>query len=103
MENVIGKNVIVRSNVAGVHFGTVESVDFATQTITLTQARRLWRVYTRDASGSVSDIAANGLKSDADHSIGALLSRVIIVNPPGLEIAECTDKASSSILAYETK
>ena len=28
----------------------------------ITGAYRLWRVYTRDKSGSISDVAANGLK-----------------------------------------
>ena len=33
-----------------------------TQNILLKDVRRLWRVYTRDISGSISDVAANGLK-----------------------------------------
>lgn len=100
---IIGKKVIVRSNVAGVHFGTVEAVCFEKQTIVLKNARRLWRVYTRDKSGSISDIAANGLMDDKEHSIGALLKRVTIVNPDGLEIAEVNPKAAKTILSYETR
>lgn len=95
--SLIGKRVIVRANVAGVHAGVVESFDPATQTVTLTEAYRLWRVYTRDSSGSISDIAANGLKPDGQHSIGAKLASVVIVNPPGLELAEMTDKAYASV------
>jgi len=97
----IGKKVIVRSNVAGVHAGEVVDVDFATQTIILKNARRLWRVYTRDTSGSVSDVAANGLKPGADHSIGAVLPSTTIVNPPGLEIDVMTDEAWESVFNYE--
>lgn len=100
LESLIGKPVIVRANVAGVHAGSVASVDCATQTITLTNARRLWRVYTRDKSGSISDVAANGLKDGADHSIGATLPSVTIVNPPGLEIAEMTPGAWESVRDY---
>lgn len=100
-EKLIGKTVIVRANVAGVHAGVVKSVDLAKQTIELTTVRRLWRVYTRDKSGSISDVAANGLKPDADHSIGAVLSSVIIVNPPGLEISEMTPAAWESVLHYK--
>ena len=96
-DNVIGKKVIVRANVAGVHAGIVESFDAATCAVTLTGAYRLWRVYTRDATGSISDIAANGLKPKGGHSIGAMLTRVTIINPPGLEIAEMTDHAYESI------
>lgn len=101
MKDLIGTSVIVRANIAGVHAGTVESVDFATQTITLTRARRLWRIYTRDKSGSISDVAANGLAPKKEHQIGAELARVTIVNPNGLEIAEMTKDAAKSILEWE--
>lgn len=97
---MIKKNVIVRANVAGVHAGTVESVNG--DTVVLVNARRLWRVYTRDKSGSISDVAANGLKSDAGHSIGATLKRVCIINPSGFEIAEMTKEAHESVMAYPT-
>ena len=93
----IGKPVIVRANVAGVHAGIVESFDAATQTITLLRARRLWRVYTRDRSGSISDIAANGLMEGKEHQIGAELIRTTIVNPPGLEVSEMTKDAMKSV------
>ena len=36
-DKIIGKQVIVRAKLAGVHFGTVEDVDFDTHTISLTQ------------------------------------------------------------------
>jgi len=101
--NLIGKKAIVRAVVAGVHAGIVESLDAATQTITLTDACRLWRVYTRDTTGSISDIAAHGLKPDADHSIGARLASVTIVEPKGFEIAEMTDSAYESVLDHAHK
>lgn len=92
-----GTKVIVRANVAGVHAGEVTFFDAKTQTVTLKNAYRLWRVYTRDNSGSISDVAANGLKPNGGHSIGAKLKSVTIVNPPGLELAEMTDEAYASI------
>lgn len=99
--SLIGKKVIVRANVAGVHAGVVKSFDPATQTVTLTEAYRLWRIYTRDSSGSISDVAANGLKPKGGHSIGAMLASVTIINPPGLELAEMTDAAYASIEAWK--
>jgi hypothetical protein len=99
--SLIGKKVICRANVAGVHAGVVESFDPATQTVTLTGAYRLWRVYTRDNSGSISDVAANGLKEKGGHSIGAELKSVTIVNPPGLELAEMSDAAYKSIQEWK--
>ena len=93
--SIIGKLMIVRANVAGVHAGVVDSFDPATQTVTLTNAYRLWRVYTRDSSGSISDVAANGLKPKGGHSIGAKLASVTVVKPSGLELAEMTEAADA--------
>jgi hypothetical protein len=98
---IIGKKMIVRANVAGVHAGIVESFDAAAQTVMLSKAYRLWRIYTRDNSGSISDVAANGLKPKGGHSIGAMLKSVTIVNPQGLELAEMTDEAYKSIEAWK--
>lgn len=96
---MIHKKVIVRANVAGVHSGIVEYIEGTT--VKLKDAYRLWRFYTRDKSGSISDIAANGLKKKADHQIGARLNSVLIVNPNGLEIAEMTDDAYQSLVDYK--
>lgn len=101
--SMIGKKVIVRANVAGVHAGVVESHEPGSTSITLTDAYRLWRVYTRDKSGSISDVAANGLKPKAEHQIGTKLKSVCIENPPGLEIAEMTDEAYESLVAFAPK
>lgn len=101
--SMIGKKVIVRANIAGVHAGIVESHVPGTTSITITDAYRLWRIYTRDKSGSISDVAANGLKPKAEHQIGAKLKSVLIENPNGLEVAEMTDEAYESIAAYAPK
>lgn len=98
VKQLIGKKVIVRSNIAGVHAGIVE--DFEGTTIVLKDARRLWRFYTRDKTGSISDVCANGLKENAEHQIGALLKSVTIVNPQGLEISEMSDKAYESVVSF---
>lgn len=95
--SIVGKKMVVRANVAGVHAGVVESFDPATQTVVLSNAFRLWRFYTREKSGSISDIAANGLKPGGGHSIGARLKSTVITNPPGLELSEMTDEAYKSV------
>jgi len=102
MKKVIGKLVIVRANAAGVHCGKVVEFDPQTQTVMLKDAYRLWRFQTRDRTGSVSDIAANGLKPDGAHSIGAKLASVTITNPNGLELAEMTEKAYESVAAWKS-
>lgn len=101
MSKIVGKKVIVRSNVAGVHAGVIVSFDAKNSTVVLKDAYRLWRFYTRDKSGSVSDVAANGLKADGEHSIGAKLNTVTIVNPNGLELAEMTPAAYRSIQEWK--
>lgn len=101
MKAVIGKRMIVRANTAGVHAGVVKAFDPETQTVILENAHRLWRFYTRDKSGSISDVAANGLKPDGGHSIGAQLASVVIVNPSGLELAEMTAAAYRSIQEWK--
>lgn len=98
---IVGKKMIVRAKIAGVHAGVVESLDAATQTVVLTDAYRLWRFYTRDKSGSISDVAANGLKPNGGHSIGAQLNSVVVINPEGLELAEMTDEAYRSIQEWK--
>lgn len=104
MTTLTNRPVIIRSHTAGVHAGILEEMDPATCTVLLKDAYRLWRVYTRDKTGSVSDVAANGLKEPLDqHSIGAKLSRVVIVNPQGLEIAEMTDAAYTSVVEAAPK
>jgi len=98
MKEMIGKKVIVRANVAGVHCGIVESIEGTS--VLLKDAYRLWRVYTQDETGSISDIAANGLV-DERSQIGALLNSVLIINPNGLEIAEMTDASYKSFEDYK--
>lgn len=100
--DIVGKKMIVRANVAGVHAGVVKEFDPATQTVILLDAYRLWRFYTRDKTGSVSDIAANGLKPQGGHSIGAKLASVVITNPAGLELAEMSDGAYASIQEWKS-
>ena len=101
--SMVGKKVIVRANVAGVHAGIVETHTPGSTSITLKNAYRLWRVFTRDKSGSISDVAANGLKPKAEHQIGAMLKSVLIENPSGLEVAEMTNDAYASLGDYAPK
>ncbi len=101
--SMIGKKVIVRANVAGVHAGIVETHVPGTSSITLKDAYRLWRVFTRDKSGSISDVAANGLRPKAEHQLGARLKSVFIENQNGLEVAEMTDEAYASLADYAPK
>lgn len=101
-ESLIGKPFIVRANVAGVHAGILVAFNAKDCTAILKNAYRLWRVYTRDSSGSISDVAANGLKPDSQHSIGARLESVLIHNPQGFEVAEMTEAAYKSVCEWKS-
>ena len=58
MKKLIGKPVIIRARNAGVHFGTLESVNG--KVIMLSKARRLWRFWCAK-SISLSGVALHGL------------------------------------------
>lgn len=102
-EKMVGKKAIVRGNVAGVHAGIIEAYEPGKATILLKEAYRLWRVHTRDKSGSISDVAANGLKPKGDHQIGAKLKSTLIENPNGLEVSEMTDEAYATLADFAPK
>lgn len=85
--------VIVRAHTAGVHAGTLESLDEKTCTVVLSNSRRLW--YWN--GGSLSEVAVYGL-AKGENKIGALMPSVTIVSPQGLELGECTEAGKASIL-----
>ena len=103
MKSMIGKKVIVRASLAGVHVGIITGFYPSECTVTISNSRRLWSFYTRDKSGSLSCVAANGLRPDKEHQIGAELKSVTIVEPKGLELDEMTDEAYASVIAYQNK
>lgn len=100
---MIGKPVIVRSRVAGVHAGIAESIEGTTAV--LRDSHRFWRYFTRDITGSISDVAVNGLVDGKDHQIGARIERTAVIEGPesGLEIAQMTEAAWESVKAKAHK
>ena len=90
MKNLIGKSVIVRAHMSGVHFGTLESVDG--EVIKLSNARRLWRWWAKDGV-SLSAVALNGLADRSEVVICGALPQILIngwceIIPVGGEIAD---------------
>lgn len=101
---LIGKKVIVRTKLAGVHAGIVDDVDLdKIPSVMLKDAYRMWKFYTRESTGSISDIAANGLPEKKDHKIGVRLDTVTLVEPDGFEIAEMTDVAYQTLVDFVEK
>ena len=87
---VIGKFCIARCYSAGVHAGTVESVDG--ENVVLTNSRRLWNWKASDGV-ALSGVAQNGIESGC---------KIDVVNPviylTGVcELIPCTEKSKATI------
>lgn len=90
---MIGKFCIARCYVAGVHAGTVESVDG--ENVVLRDSRRLWSWMAREGV-ALSGVAQNGIVAEE--------SKLDVLNPliylTGVcELIPCTPKAMESINA----
>jgi len=92
-----GSYVIIRSSPSGCWAGTL--VEICGDTVTLADARRLWRWWA--AKGvSLSGVAAHGLKAD-ECRIAAPVSTAIVMQV--CEILEATDEAKASIESQEAR
>jgi hypothetical protein len=93
----IGKFVIVRCRDAGVHAGTLKSMDG--RQCELTGSRRLWRWRVKGNQGiTLSDVATHGLDSK-DTKIGAPVDLLLTEN---CEIIACTPEAAEQIAQFQT-
>jgi hypothetical protein len=87
MEN---KKVIIRSDRAGVFFGTLKKKD-GTE-VTLTDCRRIWYW---DGAASISQLAVDGTKEPDNCKFTVTVPEIIITGV--IEIIPCSDKAIKSI------
>ena len=85
----IGTKVIVRTYSAGVHFGTLKSLD--EKVVTLANARRIWRWF---GANTLNEIANHGVDTErskiSEPVLGILLTEAI-------EVIPCSDKAIASL------
>ena len=86
-----GEYVIVRCRDAGVHAGTLVSLDG--RTATLKDSRRLWYWKVANNKHSLSGVAKYGIASDS--KIPASVGTVIL--PEACEVLSTTDKCAASI------
>lgn len=90
--SLIGQKVIVRAYRAGVLYGTLVSVEG--DTVTLTNARRLWYWQVKDKKGiSLEDVANYGVSKDS--KITESVGTAIILD--GGEIMTTSKEAQTSI------
>ena len=90
-EDLIGKFVIARCSAAGVHAGTLASLN-GEDGATLTGSRRLWRWYA--AKGDyLSGVATDGL----NHKTSKVGGPIDVALKGVCELILCSDKAATSI------
>jgi len=95
---LVGKKVIVRASSAGVHFGTLVSIDG--DTVTLKDARRLWYWVVEGKKGiSLSDAADHGLSS-ASKICAVVASHIILGAAEVMTTSEAAQKTIESANAY---
>lgn len=90
----IGKKVIIRSDRAGVFFGTLKAKDGAD--VELLCCRRIW--YWSGAA-TISEIAVNGVSRPDKCKFSVTVPRVVVTGV--IEIIPCSDKAVNSIESVE--
>ena len=89
----IGDKVIIRARDAGVHFGTLQSVDG--RTVRLTDSRRMWRWWSAGDEISLSGVARHGLADRDEVRIAGQVAEISILD--ACEIIAMTDTAIASL------
>lgn len=92
MEYPIGKKVIIRTNRAGVFFGTLSEFDAVNRIAEIKDTRRLW--YWSGAA-SLSQLANEGVKNPGDCKFTVTVSKMQVMEV--IEIIPCSDEAISNI------
>lgn len=90
MEKYLGQKVIIRSDKAGVFFGTLMAKDGSE--VELKDCRRLWYW---DGAASISQLAVDGTVAPSNCRFTKTVSEIVILGV--IEIIPCTDKAIKSI------
>ena len=87
---MIGKQVIVRTYSAGVHFGTLKSRDG--KEVVLTDARRIWYW---EGAFTLSAVANSGVKKTSKLSV--TVDEILLTE--AIEIIACTEAAAANLAA----
>ena len=92
MTNNIGKKCIIRTNRAGVFFGTLADFEPATRIAELHDTRRIWYW---DGAASLSQLATEGVKKPASCKFTVTVHQMQVMEV--IEIIPCTDTAIANI------
>ena len=94
MTSYINKKCIIRTNRAGVFFGTLADYDVTNRIAELHNVRRLW--YWNGAA-SLSQLAVDGVKRPDDCKFSITVEQMQVMEV--IEIIPCTDNAIKNIEA----
>lgn len=99
IKQLINEKVIIRSDRAGVFFGTLTEAEPCGDkyTVQLTQCRRLW--YWSGAA-SLSQMAAEGVKNPNQCKFSMTVDSITIMG--AIEILPCTENAIANLTAVPT-
>lgn len=92
MTNNIGKKCIIRTNRAGVFFGTLADFDVTNRIAELHDTRRLWYW---DGAASLSQLANEGVKKPLNCKFTVVVPQMQVMEV--IEIIPCTDEAIRNI------
>lgn len=92
MTNYINKKCIIRTNRAGVFFGTLADYDTTTRTAELHNTRRLWYW---DGAASLSQLAVEGVNKPQNCKFTITVPQMQVMEV--IEIIPCTDNAIQNI------
>lgn len=92
MEYPIGKKVIIRTNRAGVFYGTLSEYDAVTRTAEIKDCRRLW--YWSGAA-SLSQLANEGVKNPVNCKFTVVVPVMQVMEV--IEIIPCSEEAVENI------
>ena len=90
MKNYVGKKVIVRTNRAGVFFGTLIESDKTSAT--LSDVRKLWYW---DGACAIEEIAENGVERPENCKFTVVIPEMCVNE--WIQIVPCSEKAVKSI------
>lgn len=92
MNYPINKKVIIRTNRAGVFYGTLSEYDAVNRIAEIKECRRLW--YWSGAA-SLSQLANEGVKNPDDCKFTVIVPQMQVMEV--IEIIPCTEEAISNI------
>ena len=92
MDYPIGKKVIIRTNRAGVFYGTLSEFDVTNRIAEIKECRRLWHW---SGAASLSQLANEGVKDPGSCNFTVIVPVMQVMEV--IEIISCSEEAISNI------